>query len=116
MAIIFMFSFLAVFLVVFAAFTIPVSSRSRVKQSLNRLSSYEASGSAAPTDELTFKDRIIWPLLERLGTVVKRWNTDERIDKTRQKLMLAGIRNIGAEKFETIRLVLGGLSLLFFLI
>lgn len=116
MAIIFMLSFLAVFLVAFAVFSIPVSSRAQVKQSLNRLSSYAEAGSVGPTDQLSFRDRIIWPLLEKLDSVAKRWNSEERIARTRQKLMLAGIRNLSAEKFETIKLALGGIATLAFLL
>lgn len=116
MTIIFTLSFLAVFFMAFALFSIPMSSRAQVKKSLSRLASYEVSGHAGATGELNFQDRIIWPLLEKLSTLAKRWNTKERIARTHKKLMLAGIRNLSAEKFETIKLALAGIAFLIFLL
>src|SRR3989304_5745490 len=98
MATIFAFTFLAVFLLTLAVLTIPLASRIRVRQSLDNLSAYEVADDR-PGDQTGFADRLLWPALDRVGALAKRWTDQGRIDKTRQKLILAGVRNLSAEKF-----------------
>jgi tight adherence protein C len=115
MATIFALTFLAVFLITAAVLTLPQSSRARVRHSLSSLAAYEAkSESAIDTEAAPFAQRILWPVMDKLGNGARRLTSAGQIERVQRKLMLAGIRNMTAEQFNTIKLAsTAGASLIY---
>lgn len=116
MATIFTLAFIATFLTAVAILTIPFASRARVRQSLSHLSAYELSAADSEEKEPAFMDRIVWPLLDKITKLAGRGTDAGRTERVRQKLLLAGVRTVSAEKFTSIKLALGGIGLLVYLI
>ncbi len=111
------FSFLAVFLTAFVVLSWPISSRARVRRSLDRLAVYEAPAAmTTETEDTTFMDQVVWPTLERIARGTRYWTDEERIARTRHKLVLAGARNMSAEKFISLKLGFAGAGFLLYLL
>ncbi|MDP1809100.1 MAG: type II secretion system F family protein [Actinomycetota bacterium] len=117
MTIIFTLTFIAAFLITIVALTIPLSSRARVRSSLENLSAYEAkSASTVGVDAVPFSTRIIRPALDRLGAAARRFTNSGQIERLRLNLALAGVRNLTAEQFYTINLGFTVVGFLIYLI
>ena len=111
------FSFLAVFLTAFVVLSWPISSRARVRRSLDRLAVYEAPAAmTTETEDTTFMDQVVWPTLERMARGTRYWTDEERIARTWHKLVLAGARNMSAEKFISLKLGFAGAGFLLYLL
>ena len=112
MALIFTASFLAVTLLMAAVLTLPLSSRARVKKSLHDLEAYDFKQSAVTEEaDLSYSDRVVWPILGKIENGVRRWNNTEQIARIQHKLILGGVRHITAEQFLSIKLGLSGAAL-----
>ena len=116
MATIFVLSFAAVALLFFAILSIPFASRVRVRRSLSNVSAYGSQAADLSEVEPAFADRVVWPALARVSDVANRWTDAGRVERARNKLALAGVRDLSAEKFASIKLALGAMGLLVYLL
>jgi tight adherence protein C len=117
LSIIFGLCFAAVFLTAAVILSWPLSSRAKVKQSLDRLAVYEASGNTVETEEdSTLMDQVVEPILSRIGHLARHWTDEERLERIRHKLTLAGIRHLDAEKFVSTKLGLAAAVFLTYLL
>lgn len=117
MALIFGLTFLAVFLMSVAVFSLPLASRLRVRGSLNQLTAYSVSTRAGEaTGNTSFMDRIVWPILGRISRNTHRWTDAARLENIRYRLILAGVRSLSAEKFYSLKLGLAAIGLVFYLL
>lgn len=115
MVLIFSLTFIAVFLTVAAVLTIPFSSRARVKQSLGRLGAYKLQDETPEEDDADFMERVVWPVADFIGALARKWTSEGQMSATRNRLVLAGVRNLTAEKFRAIQLAIAALGLIVYL-
>lgn len=101
---IFTLSFLAAFIATVVILSWPLSSRARVRQSLDRLATYEGTAEAIEPTDSNLMEQMVWPLLNRVGRAGKFFSDADRLARTKYRLLLAGVRTLDAEKFFSIKL------------
>lgn len=111
MTLVMLMTFAAVFLLAVATLTLPISARSRARQSLGRLSEYDVK-TQAQIGDLGFYERTMLPVLDSLAKFVKRRVSAQRLEGLRKKLAQAGVRRMLPEQFMALKIAISGGTLL----
>ncbi len=109
-------SFAGAFLAAGAVLSWPLLSRVRVRRSLDRLNTYDSPVDTEPKADSNFLEQVIWPFVDVLGRLSRRWTNEQRLARVQRKLTYAGIRSITPEKFVAVKLAVTAAGALLYLL